>query len=443
MRKLILYSMIVIWLADVMFGIGFSFGAGLSTKNLYLYFIVAMIALDAALKPGDFTFTDLDIHVPFVLLICYAIFSWALSNVTNPLYPPLTTLIALKSTLVDQYLFFLAFRYGVRTHEDSLWLIRAIVGTLLATSVFTLIDFLDIPDFGIVDVSQGRLEGPIGESNQYGALLAFLLPLAVNLAPSTWGVRRIAWYLCILASVLLLVATGSRGAYVSVILGSALAVFNLRAYLDMGRVVRLAGLALLVFVVVGTVYAVLLGEALDIVLKKTTAGDVGSVSSGRTDIWRAGLLVMIEWPMSFLVGLGWNAWQVSGIWKSAHNEYLNYLFELGLIGLALFLYLLHNLFRRVRRLVASGDTQLQPLLVSYAFSFTMLCNAIFFTSIPRVWPIFWPITGLVFGLTSFARATDIESTEPEPGASAGQHRDTDAPGPAGAVPARLKQRPGL
>jgi len=209
-RKLILYSMFLVLLIDVMFGLGFSFGRGLSIKNLYLYFIVAMIGLDAALKPGDFTFSDLDVHVPFALFITYAIFSWALSSAFSPVYPALDSLIALKGGVVDHYLFFLAFRYGVRTPEDFRWLLKAIVGTLLASSVFTLIDFLDIPDLGVIGTYRGRVEGPIGAANQYGALLGFLLPLAVSLAPSRWGLGRIAWYAGILASALLLnLALGS------------------------------------------------------------------------------------------------------------------------------------------------------------------------------------------------------------------------------------------
>jgi len=188
MRKLILYSMFLVLLIDVMLGLGFSFGRGLSIKNLYLYFIVAMIALDTALKPGEFAFSDVDVHVPFALLIAYAIFSWALRSAFSPVYPALESLIALKGGLVDHYLFFLAFRYGVRTPEDFLWLLKMIVATLLASSVFTLIDFLDIPDLGVIGTYRGRVEGPIGAANQYGALLGFLLPLAVVLLPAKgWG----------------------------------------------------------------------------------------------------------------------------------------------------------------------------------------------------------------------------------------------------------------
>lgn len=443
MRKLILYSMFLVLLTDEMFDLGFSFGRGLSIKNLYLYFIVAMIALDTALKPGDFKFTDLDIHVPFALLICYAILSWALSAAFSPVYPALESLIALKGGLVDHYLFFLAFRYGVRAQKDFLWLLRAIVGTLLASSIFTLVDFLDIPDFGIIGTYRGRVEGPIGAANQYGALLGFLLPLAIVLAPSRWGVGRIAWYLGILASALLLVATGSRGAYIALPLGAVVAALYLRSYLDMGRVARLAGLALLVTMVVGAAYALLRGDVLESIIYKTTAGDIGVVSSGRTDIWRAGLLVMSEWPLSFMVGLGWNAWAISGIWKSAHNIYLNHLFELGLIGLSLFVYLLHNLFRRARRLVAVGDIRLQPLVIAYVISLSVICIAILFSPIPSIWTTIWAITGTVFGLSPVSRESGAEAPETESGTPAAPHRGHDTDGYAGPVPASLKHRPGL
>jgi len=282
-----------------------------------------------------------------------------------------------------------------------------VVVTMLILSFITLIDFLNIPNLGWIGTHKGRIEGPFGSANQYGALLAFLLPITITMInPELKKWRKSIWWFGIIITGALLLATGSRGAFVSTIVGSGMAVFLLRRYLNMWQVLKFAAIAtglLIVFVIVFMIFnADLLLERLE----KTTSGNIYVATSGRLEIWTATILVMLEWPLSFLVGNGWNSFGSSGIWKSAHNEYLDRLYELGVIGLALFVSLLYTVTTRVRRRLAEADAKLRRILIGYCFSMSIVVVNIFFSGLPDSWVIVWIITGLIIGIQATSESND-------------------------------------
>ena len=135
-------------------------------------------------------------------------------------------------------------------------------------------------------------------------------------------------------------------------------------------------------------------------LQKSTGTDLRTASSGRLDIWTAAILVMAEWPISFVVGYGWNSYSYSGIWKSAHNEYIDRLYELGIIGLTIFCLLLRALIERAKRALSGCDTESKSIFIGYAFGMIATSIEIFFSSLPDSWTVIWVVTGIVIGLSS-------------------------------------------
>ncbi len=106
------------------------------------------------------------------------------------------------------------------------------------------IDFLNIPNLGIFGEHKGRTEGIVGAANQYGAVLAFCIPIALAIMPRGKGSLSFwTWRFSILVSGALLIATGSRGSYVAVLGSSIVGVVYLRHYLSMVAVVRYASAA--------------------------------------------------------------------------------------------------------------------------------------------------------------------------------------------------------
>ena len=404
LRKVLLILLFIVLLTDLIPGLGIGIGSGLSGKNLLLYIIGLLIVSSSVTNARGVQFSDMDIHFPMLLLIVYAMITIVIASAFSPSYSILRGIITLKNQLVDLYFFMFAFRYCIDRRMDFVILLRFVVVTLLILSFITFIDLLNIPDLGLIDTQKGRIEGPFGSANQYGALLAFLLPISIaTIRPGMKSWRKMLWWSGILVSAALLLATGSRGAFVSTLIGSVIGVFLLRHHLNMGRVARFAGIAVGVLVILIVIFLFFNADLILERVDKTTSGNIYVASSGRLAIWTAAIQVMLEWPLSFLVGNGWNSFESSGIWKSAHNEYMDRFYELGIIGLALFVWLLIRIVSRVRRQLADVDNEARKILIGFIFSMAIVVVNINFAGIPDTWTIIWIITGLVMGIQATAK----------------------------------------
>jgi len=410
LRKVLLIVLFVVLLTDMSPLLRIGIMPGLSGKNLLLYIVVFTILVRAATDSKGIRFSDLDVHAPFILMIAYAMFTIVIAAMLSPAFDMLRSLITLKNQMADLFLFMFAFRYGLERRQDFLSILRFVIVTMLIISIVTLIDFLNIPNLGLIGTHKGRIEGPFGEANQYGALLVFLLPISIAaISPELRGWRKKLWWFGILVMGVLLVATGSRGALVALVLGSAVGAFILRRYVDIRQVAKVAASFLGVFLAVVVIFTILNPELLLERFDKTTSANIYVASSGRLEIWTAAILVMLEWPWSFLVGNGWNSYASSGIWKSAHSEYIDRLYELGLIGLSLFIWLLYQITTRARRRLATADPELRRILIGYVFSMSTVVVGIFFVELPDPWIIIWVITGLVMGLQATLPADSTET----------------------------------
>ena len=409
-RRFLLYSMFIVLMIDNTPNMGLSFSLGLSAKNLYLYSLVLLIGIRAVTSPAGLRIVDLDIHVPYWMMMLYATLTWGILSIADPTYSIFRGALTVKNQLIDLYLFMFAFRYGIESKSDYLSLLRAIIITLFVTSFITLIDYLNIPDLGIIGTHQGRIEGPIGEANQYGALLAFLIPVTIACMPAEQTrAGRWFWQVGVLVSAILLIATGSRGAFLSVIAGSFFGVIYLRNYLDMRQVLKFAAIAILIAILLFAAFAILNFEFLVERFEKTASESLGKASSGRVDIWRAAILVMLEWPMSFIVGYGWNAYESSGIWKSAHNEYLDRWYEMGIIGVVLYVAVLRAMVARVRKRLNDMPDEICRIMIGYTFGMMMTYVNLFFVAIPDPWTVIWIVTGLVMGLQATSSVSTRQS----------------------------------
>lgn len=398
-RRFLLYSMFIVLMIDNTPNMGIGFGLGLSAKNLYLYSLVLLIGIRAVTSPAGLRIVDLDIHVPYWMMMLYATLTWGILSIADPTYSIFRGALTVKNQLIDLYLFMFAFRYGIESKSDYLSLLRAIIITLFVTSFITLIDYLNIPDLGIIGSHQGRIEGPIGAANQYGALLAFLIPLTIACMPAKQSrAGRWFWQAGVLISAILLIATGSRGAFLSIIAGSFFGVIYLRNFLNMRQVLRFAAIAFLIAILLFAAFAIFNFDFLMQRFEKTASESLGRASSGRVDIWRAAILVMLEWPMSFIVGYGWNAYESSGIWKSAHNEYLDRWYEMGIIGVVLYVAVLRAMVARIRRQLSDMPDEIRRIMIGYTFGMMMTYVNLFFVAIPDPWTVIWIVTGLVMGL---------------------------------------------
>src|SRR5690349_10574561 len=91
-----------------------SLAPGLSAKNLLIYCVAVLVALRMVVSRQSVTAMG-QIQVAFIVLILYAVITWLVAGlvIQYPRYDMMDAAIKLKSGLVDHYIFFLAFMFGV------------------------------------------------------------------------------------------------------------------------------------------------------------------------------------------------------------------------------------------------------------------------------------------------------------------------------------------
>jgi O-antigen ligase len=418
MTRVLLFLLFFVLLAADALELNLSLAPGLSVKNAFLYLIVAGIAVDTALKRNR-RLEFASVIVPYSLYVFYAIFTIVIIVLflQYPNYKILYSIISLKGGVVDNLLVFLVFFYGVLTAKEATWLIKAMIWTVIFANSITVVDGFNIPDLGLVNERlDGRIGGPIGESNQYAAFLAIFLPAAVALVAIERGSLRALAVFGVLITLVAFLMAASRGGFLGVVGGSLIAAVFLRKFVSLKvTLVTTGAIAVLGVLTLGVVYLGGYGDLLyDRFIGDSTGGNATQISSGRTYIWATALNKMFEHPISLITGFGWDTYLQFRIFRYApHNSYLKILFELGAIGLVLVLVALFNVLRLARREIRSLDSADEILLLAFVFGMFSLLVAIFFVDIASPWIFFWAYVGTTLRLAAcIAASADSKLTRP-------------------------------
>jgi O-antigen ligase len=395
---LLLLLFFVLYAADTL-GFDLSLAPGLSVKNAFLYLLFVGLAIEAAVTRRR-SMELASVLVPFTLYVAYAIFMWivVLLILDYPNYSPRSSLFALKGGPIDNLVVLLVFFYGVTDAKRALWVLLGILWLVVVGNVVTVLDALDMPDLGLIELREdGRVGGPVGSSNPFGYLLALFVPVIFALCFTESGLKRKLAVIGLLFSILALLMTVSRGALLGLLGGGLLAAFFLRRQVPLAMIGKLAfatiAVALVAFALAyGTGYGELLLDRLD-------RFDRGShdLSSGRTMIWGLMLEKMLESPLTFVTGFGWHAYQTFQrsleFGFSPHSHYLSVLFNLGIIGLAFWMLAAASILRVTLHAIPLASPSVRPLLLGFFVGFLALLVALIFNdSVP--WIYIWALVGL-------------------------------------------------
>jgi O-antigen ligase len=266
---------------------------------------------------------------------------------------------------------------------------------------------------------QGRFVGLTANATVAGWLAAMVLPLGYELALSSQGRRRAGAILGCLTLVAGIVASGTRGATISLVVG-LVAFHLLRSRRHRVLVVVLGALVVVVlslasglagglFVTGGGTEPSTVSDREGSVTgggtEPSTVFDRGDsdVSSGRFEIWQ---IALQEWSDQPIAGTGFG--DSSGIQAetgiptmSAHNAYLTTLVETGLIGLVLLLALLASVFVWWRT---------RPALSLLAASVVVVLNGAFESSLVNLGS---PVTLMSWLVLAGLAASTLARTEPQ------------------------------
>jgi len=378
-------------------------GPGLSVKNVLLYVAVMVLAFRITLA-GGFRLRMPGLHLAWAVWIGYAILTWLTVSVVVHYYgyDPILSAMGLKAELIDLALFcFVAF-YGVQTEADYQVVLRGLAAVIGMSSILTLTDLVGITNLGLRVGDSGaeadRVFGAFGNANETGALLALMLPMLVATTLSGRGLWRIAGFAFTAASVAVFVLTISRGAYVAVVVGYPIAAYLLRHLIPPGRIVAwtvgIFGAAVVGAGVLAIVDPPAMWAMADRVLGIGTMG-ISEASSGRSDIWGMALNTMMDSPLSLLTGFGWNAWSTMPTVFVLHNTYLDQWFNLGLVGLIVYIALEYMTITNAKRAAALAAPPIRGDMMACVFGMMALAVAVLFGNLFISRPYIWMYVGLI------------------------------------------------
>jgi hypothetical protein len=368
---------------------------GLSAKNLVIYMLATFLALRLVIGRTS-VMAGSRMQGAFILQIAYAVFTFLIAALVIKYqgYDLVDSGIKLKAQLVDYFIFFLVFLFGVRTLQDGVTVLKWLLFGAVFANLATILDTVGLINLGYQERLDGRTQGALGESNQYAAYIVLFLPGLIAAAVSSRGFKRLAWLIGTLISCAALVMTASRGAFVGLVIACAVGAYIYRHYVSYSRAAGwiLGSLVVLVVFLSFSKYGGLLTER---VLGQTTSIDATEASSGRTEIWAGLLATMFAHPITLLTGFGWNVYWSMPFHFSPHNHYLALWFNLGLLGLFTGCYLLFGAIARARRASLRAQPPVRGQLIAFVLGGIAICGAVFFVDLYEPWYYFWVYTGVV------------------------------------------------
>ena len=420
MRNAFAIALFAILLTAVTFKLDVSLGPGLSVKNLFLYALLGLLVLDAVLarrvptKSADSALRLTRLHALIIALILYAtastvavLLAGGYALPAQPGAPGLRDVVLkLKTQVMDPYIFLLVSAYASKSAGNATRAIYAALLMVAAANLLTVVDVLNMPSLGIIEEKgSGRVQGPLGEQNQYGAFIVYFLPVMIGAIFSKTGVQRILFAGGAAISLMALLMTASRGAVAGLIVGSVISTVLLRKHLTPAQVVRFAVIGVVVAVLIiaalagpfgNLLYEHFIAQSENVSLSES---GLESVSSGRVAIWSLGIQSMLVHPWSFITGYGWGAFDALEFYAS-HNTYLEYFYDLGVIGLALFVAIWIEILRICKRSLETVPAEeARRLLFSFVFAVTSLLVSQFFVNLSAAIPFIWSYLGFMLGLS--------------------------------------------
>jgi O-antigen ligase len=435
MRYLLALLIICITAADV-FGWSLSLAPGLSVKNGLIY--LSLLALSARFIWRGGVWMELPrFHFWFGILLAYATLTWLIAGILiqYKTFDLRSSGVDLKAMLFDNAILFALFFYGTRTLEDAGFQLKCLLLAVATANAIAIGNVAGIFDIGLTIVGTGplagRVYGAFGHANETAALIVCLLPAYAAAAFSAGRVATLLWVSAGMASGVLLILTGSRGALVALALAGIFGSYICRDLISWRRaaavVVTLGAIAVPVFAFVSMKSGgVLFHRLAEMILNPSAEDD-------RNYIWRPVFDRMTATPLALVTGFGWGAYDSMGWPNPTHNYYLMEWFELGIIGLASFLMMIRELVLTALRAARNATHETARYLIAFLYGIIALSFAIFFANLWQPWFYIWAYIGLTMRIAVIATQTVQAKVRNE-------HRGALATGSPPAVAHRARAR---
>ena len=200
----------------------------------------------------------------------------------------------------------------------------------------------------------------------------------------------------------IVVATTSRNGIISVIIMSFLAFFSFRGSkfsFPRAGVTALLIIGLGIFIIDGWNKDFILG-----IRQSMNAESLDEYSTGRTSLWKAGLQGFLERPLTghgghFIISRQY-AERTVGIDNVIHNSFLETIFQYGIVGLFLYVYVHLTIlfgFFKIKKRINTRPMELDGVfLVPFLTYFTLLFSTLFVSWMWRT--VLWYHTSLILAI---------------------------------------------
>jgi O-antigen ligase len=387
---------------------------GVKIKNALLYMLaMSLFARFALLRRFQLQLPAMT--TAFIVMITYCVFSYVIVVlfIDYAHYNILRSGFDLKNRVVDLMLFFLVFFYGAQSREDAILLMKVVLAAWVISHASAILDAAGIVHFGDIERrADGRVQGTVGESNQYGAFAALTLPAVVSLAYASRGAARMLWGAAALLTLATLIMTVSRGAFVGTTVACIAGAWMFRRYLSGPQLLRIGAAMFAMLLIVGVVVGIWYGDLLrERLIGGVSANDMAGTSSGRTEIWATAIEAMMRKPWTFITGFGWNSYWSLPFRYSPHNYYLNQWFNLGLPGLLCSIALIAIPIRVARAAAFRADPEARIFLIGFVVSTLAFAASTFFVDLYEPWLYFWAYAGVILRLAMLQDTPAVEVVE--------------------------------
>ncbi len=430
--RFLLIVLILFLVASTVFGFDPGPAPGVKIKNALLYLVLLALMLRVTLD-RSYRIQLPGVPILYGIMIGYGLLTYLaiVLVIDYPRYDPVFAGFVLKNSLFDQMVFFLVFFYGLRTNEDALSVLKVLLAAWALSHIFAVLDATGL--FHVGDIEQrrdGRVQGAIGESNQYGAFVALSLPAIVALILMTRGVGRWFWMATSVITAAALVMTVSRGAFVATVFATLCGMWLFRRYLPARTLAMwVAGGSVAVVLVAAVVTALGFDDLIyQRVMVHGASADLTEQSSGRTEIWTTVLGVMFRTPITLLTGFGWESYGTFPFRWVTHNHYLQQFFNLGLIGLICSVLLMVVPVRAANAAATYASPEVRPVLISFGIGTIAVATAVFFVNLYLPWLYYWIYAGICMRLAANALEPPAYAQAPVAAVPASRERVRDAHG---------------
>jgi O-antigen ligase len=319
----------------------------LRIELVYGTLLIAVLIYRRTSRPGPSFLSDRIIRGAVILLgasllsVPFSVWRGGAASTVVELLK-LIALIFLLSTLVD----------STARLRKIVWCMTAVAAWFAASSLFAFAhgQFYALKyDWGSLDRAEG-VNSIVGGANELAGLLLALLPLLIALLRSTRNLlARILLVACGTASLAAISLTGSRIAMIGLI---AMAVF----YTLQSKYKLLTGIAcVLIGCLVWFSLPGLYKQRYLTVQSYAQGGQLDASNELRLEVWRAGEQIFFQRP---ILGVGAGQFRTAyglmylagrhAAWMNPHNLLIQVACELGLVGLAAFVFFLWQIAKGLR-----------------------------------------------------------------------------------------------